>query len=124
MCKNLAEKGRQAWNKGLPGRAWTEESKKKVSLVWQERREKNPNVKFSGSKWSSTRKMALLRDNYTCQECGFREPEIMTVDHIKPKALFPELMYQLTNTKTLCPNCHAQKTKQDQNAAKLKLAAA
>ena len=42
--------------------------------------------------------------------CGMTEPEIMQVDHIKPKSLFPELKAELTNLMTLCPNCHARKT--------------
>lgn len=52
-------------------------------------------------------------DNYTCQKCGLREPEIMQVDHIIPVAIAPELSAELTNMETLCPNCHARKTVQD-----------
>lgn len=56
------------------------------------------------------RKFVLKRDDFTCQVCGLREPEIMQVDHIKPESLFPELAKVAENLTTLCPNCHARKT--------------
>ena len=56
------------------------------------------------------RKEAKIRDNYTCQDCGLYEPEIMEVDHIKPKYKYPELRNELANLVTLCPNCHKRKT--------------
>lgn len=56
------------------------------------------------------KRMALERDDYTCQQCGLRDEEITCVDHIKPKAIHPELALALENMQTLCPNCHARKT--------------
>lgn len=56
---------------------------------------------------------ALKRDNYTCQNCGYCEPEIMEVDHIKSRAAFPELDKVLANQVTLCPNCHRRKTNRE-----------
>jgi len=56
----------------------------------------NPNWKSGKSKYT-TNTIAKIRDDYTCQICGLREPEIMEVDHIKPKARFPELKYNLDN---------------------------
>lgn len=53
---------------------------------------------------------AKKRDNYTCQHCGLQEREILMVDHIRSKALRPDLKYVLDNLVTLCPNCHARKT--------------
>ena len=53
---------------------------------------------------------AKIRDNYVCQICGLREPEIMEIHHIKPKSKFPELMNDLENMITLCPNCHRRKS--------------
>lgn len=50
------------------------------------------------------------RDDWTCQSCLLREPEIMEVDHVKSKARFPELQHDLNNLITLCPNCHKRKT--------------
>ena len=56
---------------------------------------------------------ALERDDHTCQRCRMRDEEVMSVDHIKPRSLFPELKADLENLQTLCANCHARKTIMD-----------
>lgn len=56
---------------------------------------------------------AKIRDDYTCQVCGLREPEIMEVDHMRPVSVFPEFKHTLENLVTLCPNCHKRKTMRD-----------
>lgn len=66
-----------------------------------------------GLSWPFLKRCALDRDNYTCQSCGHNEPEIMEVDHIKPKSKFPELKLDINNLITLCPNCHRRKTNRD-----------
>ena|SRR3990167_469844 len=81
--------------------------------------EENPNYKNGlGMKGQRNviRFKAKIRDNWTCQVCGLREPEIMEVDHIKPKSRFPELKNALENQVTLCPNCHKRKTVRDRKA--------
>lgn len=65
---------------------------------------------WTGGKDRYWKAKAKERDNHTCQECGFSEEEIMVVDHILPKSVFPELALELDNLQTLCPNCHARKT--------------
>lgn len=55
------------------------------------------------------------RDNYTCKVCGLRDEEIMAVDHIKPKSIYPELAREIKNLQTLCPNCHVRKTNKEKN---------
>jgi len=65
---------------------------------------------WKGGGMSYWRRKALKRDEYTCQRCGLRDEDIMCVDHIKPKALYPELYLDLENLQTLCPNCHARKS--------------
>lgn len=55
------------------------------------------------------RKQALKRDDYTCKNCGLREPEIMDVAHLKPINGNKNRRYtvqDLNNLITLCPNCH------------------
>lgn len=70
-------------------------------------------TRWSGGTWQRIREVALLRDDWTCQTCGLRDEEIMTVDHKVSRAEAPELMYDLDNLISLCPNCHARKTIQD-----------
>ena len=62
---------------------------------------------------ATVKERARIRDNYTCQICGLREPEIMEVDHILPKSRFKNKEFELENLITLCPNCHRRKTNRD-----------
>ena len=68
----------------------------------------NPAWKGGGDRYCKL--LAKQRDNYTCQECGYQETEIMEVDHIIPKSQRPDLRFVLSNLITLCPNCHRRKT--------------
>ena len=70
--------------------------------------EKNP--KWSGGRLGWFRKLAFERDDYTCRDCGLREPEIMEINHIDPTVFYPELYLEISNLETLCPNCHRRKT--------------
>lgn len=104
-CVAIRNLGHTPWNKGTKG----------LTVAWNKGK---TFPEFSGNKngaWKGTddkyyRYKALERDNYTCRSCGHHEPEIMEVDHIKPKGKFPELRYTLSNLQTLCPNCHKRKT--------------
>lgn len=58
-------------------------------------------------------KQTLLREDYTCQKCGLRDVEIVEVDHILPKSIYPELKLDINNLQVLCPNCHRRKTIKD-----------
>ncbi len=68
---------------------------------------------FTGDTLRWTKMQALKRDDYTCQECGLQDREVVQVDHIKPKSLFPELATALGNLTTLCANCHMRKTRRN-----------
>lgn len=46
-----------------------------------------------------------------------KDEVIVILDHIKPKSIYPELRFEMTNLQTLCPNCHARKT----NAEKIEI---
>lgn len=52
---------------------------------------------------------ALIRDDFTCQGCGLRDEEIVEVDHILE--VYNGGKNSLENLQTLCPNCHARKTR-------------
>jgi 5-methylcytosine-specific restriction endonuclease McrA len=81
--------------------------------------EKHP--RWKGGRWLYWRKQVLIRDDYTCQKCGLKEPEIMDVHHKIPVKLSYEKRRELESKKlidivrlghgiqyliTLCPNCH------------------
>lgn len=57
---------------------------------------------FEYKQW---RKAVFERDNYTCQHCDIRGAYI-EADHIKPKSLFPNLIFDIDNGRTLCKPCH------------------
>jgi 5-methylcytosine-specific restriction endonuclease McrA len=52
------------------------------------------------------RESVLLRDGYTCVFCD--SANNLEADHIKPKALYPDLKYDIANGRTLCHNCHVK----------------
>jgi len=94
-------KGMEPWNKGKKNPYFAGEN--------------NPNwkggatVKIRGLRWSSEyaqwRRAVFERDNYTCQFCGQRGGRL-NADHIKPLLYHPELMFELSNGRTLCEPCH------------------
>jgi 5-methylcytosine-specific restriction endonuclease McrA len=59
-------------------------------------------------KWKQMREDVFKRDDFTCQKCFKRGCEIHP-HHIKPKSLFPNLVFELNNVITLCVKCHLQK---------------
>lgn len=56
-----------------------------------------------------TRRLALERDDWTCQDCGGWGDE---VDHIKPVHQ-GGAKWELDNLQVLCPDCHIKKTRRD-----------
>lgn len=109
---NIRNTGKTRIKKGqalFKGRHHTEETKKKISYARKINKGKNHNSWTGGSE-AYRKQRVLERDNYTCQCCGMRDEEIMSVDHIKPKSIYPELTKEMENMQALCPNCHARKT--------------
>jgi 5-methylcytosine-specific restriction endonuclease McrA len=69
-----------------------------------QRKERKANYRYSEEyKWSSTVKE---RDGYQCQHCGQTERSLLHAHHIKQRAAYPELRYDLNNGLTLCQTCH------------------
>lgn len=54
------------------------------------------------------RQWCLLRDDYHCQMCG--ETKDLTVHHIIPATICPELKYDIRNGITVCRPCHETKS--------------
>lgn len=72
--------------------------------------------RWKGGGKNFLRNLALVRDNNTCQICGLLDKEVMEVDHIKPKSVYPDLANILENLITLCANCHRRKTSRELRA--------
>ena len=58
-------------------------------------------------RWRKLRLEVLRRDAYTCVMCGasVRGKGQARVDHIRPVKIHPELAWDKTNLRTLCPTC-------------------
>lgn len=60
-------------------------------------------------RWRALRKAALERDGYRCVTCSARGR--LEIDHIRPVRTHPDLAFDLGNLQSLCPSCHARKTR-------------
>lgn len=126
--------GNQLWRlkkdfKGRKGQINTTSHREKISLAligrihqWQEgdknyfhthKYEGIKNCNWAGGRADRFRRLILKRDDYTCQVCGLKDEEIVQVDHIKPRSKFPELSFDISNGRTLCPNCHERKSNKE-----------
>lgn len=64
----------------------------------------NNNWQRNNRRW---RKSVFERDNYTCVEC--KTNKNLHAHHIKSRAKYPELEFDINNGITLCKSCHAKK---------------
>jgi 5-methylcytosine-specific restriction endonuclease McrA len=62
---------------------------------------------YNTPEWKRLRKQILLRDNYTCVNCGchVHGKGRSRVDHIIPLKKRPDLAFEPSNLRTLCPKC-------------------
>ena len=109
---SIAKRGTTPWNKGKTG-YFSKEALASMSAKRKGVQLFTRSPCFKGTDIKTWKKQALLRDNYTCQKCGLHDPEVMDVDHIKPRHLSPELYLVLKNLLTLCANCHTRKTRRE-----------
>lgn len=58
------------------------------------------------TEYRNWRKKVIGRDGYICRLCGKEEKEKIHVDHIRPVALFLESIYDESNGRVLCVDCH------------------
>lgn len=64
------------------------------------------------------RNAVFARDGYTCQFCGIKNAKglgytvQLEADHLKSWTLHPELRYEVDNGRTLCKDCHSERTGQ------------
>ena len=97
---SLAKKGKipknidsiKGWNKGLGSKT------SKVLILRNS---------LDYRKW---RKAVFIRDNFTCVLCNYKSkgtrPSDIHADHIRQFSVYPELMFDVSNGRTLCIPCH------------------
>jgi 5-methylcytosine-specific restriction endonuclease McrA len=66
------------------------------------------NLFYHSPEYKFLRLTVLKRDGYKCTNCGKSGStnNALQLEHIKPKSLYPELIYELSNLRILCINCH------------------
>ena len=72
-------------------------------------------VFFASREWRELRYRALLKHGKKCQCCGAKPPlVVLHVDHVKPRAKYPDLELSLDNLQVLCEECNMGKGAWDQ----------
>lgn len=69
------------------------------------------------TKWREVRYQALRRSSGKCDCCGASPQssgQPLHVDHIKPKSLYPDLEFDLSNLQVLCADCNIGKGNWDE----------
>ena len=103
-------KGKIPWNKGLKGYNSGEKHP-----CWKGGLNRTEYQKYKCStKWGEWRKSVFERDDYTCQDCGIKGNQ--TGGYLEPHHIIPmrdliknnliDLIYEVSNGKTLCRKCH------------------
>lgn len=80
---------------------------KRTGKPWKREKPKamksRPRTLYAGTMWSRDVKE---RDDYTCQRCGVRDEKNNHAHHVAPRSRRPDLKFDRSNGKTLCPGCH------------------
>ena len=66
---------------------------------------------YTSSEWQRLRKNVIAENDGRCCMCGkkIRKDFDTTVDHIKPRSLYPELSLVKENLRVLCRSCNSSK---------------
>lgn len=97
--------GRVPWNKGIKGdgirgeKHWNwkggkPKTNRRETMTYEEHR-----------RYLDWQKAVFKRDGWNCQSCG-KHGGVLHADHIKSWVDHPELRYELSNGRALCPPCH------------------
>lgn len=79
-------------------------SKGKNHPSWQGGKTKFSSRIRNWKAYKDWQKEVFERDDYTCQDCSSKKE--LHSHHIKPVSTHPELVFELSNGKTLCKTCH------------------
>jgi 5-methylcytosine-specific restriction endonuclease McrA len=78
---------------------------------------------YASWEWKEARYEALRRHGRQCQCCGWKpgssQGNWLVVDHIKPRALFPDLRLSQDNLQVLCNDCNMGKGRRSDDFRKL-----
>lgn len=77
------------------------------SHLWEGGKTSRALIIRSSSKYKKWRTSVFERDNYTCVICNVRGGKL-NADHIKPFSIYPELVFDINNGRTLCFSCHTK----------------
>ena len=64
---------------------------------------------YQSDAWLKLRENILEKYGKKCQKCGVTPPTPIEVDHIKPRARYPELALDPNNLQVLCKPCNREK---------------
>jgi len=115
LCRSCSKKGKIPWNKGLKGfmagRIVSLKTREKQSV--SQSGNKNHNWKggktspsqVKGYKYQNWKQEVTSRDNSTCTICN-KFCMYPIAHHVFHAHEYPELIYDVSNGKTLCYDCH------------------
>lgn len=112
--KRHSEETKQKLSKHFKGRPISEQTRLKIQATMRAKFEGlTPNLERErvrrirrSTEYANWRVQILEKYGYTCVLCGEEDRSKLTVDHIKPVRLFPELATDLNNGRVLCNLCH------------------
>lgn len=65
------------------------------------------NAIYHSVKYKAWRLAVFRRDGFKCRHCNRTGRHVrLEADHILPKSTHPQLMYKISNGRTLCRSCH------------------
>ena len=77
-----------------------------TKVVIRTGRAKQIRITADGTALKHWRDAVLERDGHKCVACG--SVNELEADHIKPKSLYPDLKYEVSNGRALCWPCHSK----------------
>ena len=111
--KNKISKSHIGIRPTLESKIKNSETNKRISIKgenhkwWKGGISRHYKEKYYSAEYKQWRLKVFTRDNYTCQECGFKGNQgYITAHHIKSWAKYPELRFEVNNGITLCEECH------------------
>lgn len=68
---------------------------------------------YSSVEWLALRKRVLRVYKHICMKCG-NSDDIIHIDHIKPRSLYPKLALEFENLQVLCRCCNIRKSNREE----------